>query len=189
MRRKIICLLPKSPRPKRGRIGPENWQEWYRGCLLAVKLSKKYGWDILIPSNFEIPQEKYVDGDFYFEVLTSMGITGSSIRRISEGVETVQQLQTAVKFADSTGNDLLIVWSSLPHRLRWIFIKSWLRIPNGLKIFHRTSLLGIPRPKEWLRDWAILPVLLAAKIHPRLENLVKRKILSFVYQIRAEGRI
>lgn len=193
-RSKIICLLPKSPLPKKGRIGPEKWQNWWFGCKKAARVYRKYSSSkILIPSSFQI-SIGFFETDFYRRILyDAMYVPFDDVEVAHKGYETVSQIQWAIDQAIIKECDLIIVWSCLEHFLRWFLIKNWLYIPEDLKISHKVALLGIPRPMEWAKDIAILVALIIIKllnvIRPGTEKKFKNKILSSVKKRRAKGKV
>lgn len=133
-----VVLLPKSPRPKRGRVGREYWQDWYRGCVKAVALATEHNAQILVASAFKA--DGIPEAEFYQEVLE--GIDATDIVVIKEGLETIGQLDAAFKAA--TGKNLIVV-SSILHfpRVR--------RLCRGKGVQHKV-VWGIPRPSEAIAD-------------------------------------
>lgn len=192
-KQKIICLLPKSPRPKKGRRGLDEKQNWFKGCQLAARLAKEHNWQILIPSSFQIPTAGYVETAFYHRILLYLWVPKNLIIPVNYGMETSQQLQAAINNAVISNRDMIVVWSSWPHRWRYPLIKSWLTIPSGIKISHKTAFGGRARPKEFFMDVAVLPVLLIIKIIRPFwqapEKWFQKWLFSRLQASRVKGKI
>ena len=135
----VICLLPESPWSK-GRIGPEKWQDWYRGCLLAAKITNgTKNCFIIMPSGFK--KDEYVETEFYHKILCDM-VPEEKIKTIFQGSETISQLDA---FFNQKYDGKIIIVSTFLHFSRvW-----WLCRGKGVK--HKV-VFGIPRPKEMIAD-------------------------------------
>lgn len=141
--REIVVLLTKSPLPRKGRFGRESWQDWYRGCRVAVALALEHDASILVASAFKT-KDGTREAEFYREVLERMGV--AKVVVVEEGLETIGQLDAAFKAA--AGRDLVVVSSAFHFPRVW-----WLC--RGKSVRHHV-VWGIPRPSE-----AIVDILLA----------------------------
>ncbi len=139
MKEAIVVLLPKSPRPRRGRVGPEEWQDWYRGCVRAVALASEQDAPILVPSAFKIG-DGISEAGFYRIVLKKTG--AADVEAVDEGLETIGQLEAVFKAA--TGKKLIVVSSILHFPRVW-----WLCRGKGAQ---HSVIWGIPRPSEAITD-------------------------------------
>lgn len=185
--------MPKSPYLKNDSDKPDENRNWYYGCQMATKLSKKYDWKILIPSSFEILSQGYVECAFYRQILIEMKVPEDLIITVKQGIETSSQLQVAINLAKEMGTDLMVVWSSWPHRWRYWLIKSWLEIPYEVNISHKTTFRGRARRPEFLMDILVLPILLVIKIINPFwktpEQLFKQRLFSKLQKSRDDGKI
>ena len=170
MKEVIVVLLPKSPRPKRGRVGPEEWQDWYRGCVRAVALASEQNAPIVVPSAFRTGNVS--EADFYRIVLKKMG--AADVEAVDEGLETIGQLEAVFKAA--AGKKLIVVSSILHFPRVW-----WLCRGKGVQ---HSVVWGIPRPSE-----AIVDIVLAL-IFPIVDLLGWRsKFQKWSVRRRKAGKI
>jgi hypothetical protein len=193
-KRKNFCLLSKSPRPKKGRIGPDRWQNWYHACVLTVisllKDSSVVG--VLIPSEFAV--DEVLETDFYQKVFRALGLGSDQIATIQEGAETMGQLNAALKYAQEKELNLIVVWACREHYWRWRFIKDWLEVPKGMDIAnieHVINTTGFSRPKEFLTDLAAIPLIVFYRIWygKRAKEFFYKKIIAGVQKRRADGKV
>lgn len=133
-----VLPLMKSPNPE-GRIGPERWQDWYRGCVRALTLARQGTGRLLVVSAFMEPG--FDEAQYYKQTLHRLG---GECLLVREGFDTIGQLAAARKQLGFGDN--LIVVCSLPHwpRVWWLSRKD--------AAIRRQIVLGIPRPKEFLSD-------------------------------------
>lgn len=201
----VIVIMPKSPRPKKGRIGPDSWQNWYKACLKAKsvgynKFEENSSWIILIPSSFSFIEngEKKEERNFYRYILTVKLCYPLARTRVCSGLETIDQINTGLKAACGLYpyNQIAvhIVWSCREHYWRWTLIKDWLEIPEEINvnsIKHEVNTSGIPRPKEFLTDLAAIPLILFYKIWygKRAKEKFFEKIVAGVKKKRTDGKL
>lgn len=140
----LIMPLPKTAW-KKGRIGPENLQDWF----VAIKMAKDM-LEIYKPSKVIVVSGLQVSGqnpeaDNMVQALKELGVSNENIVIIKNGVETIGQINLARKYARSNGYKLVIIssWIHYP-RVRWI-TKKMMGVKNLFAF-------GIPRPKEVLTD-------------------------------------
>lgn len=167
----LICLLPKSPVPRRGRIGPVHFQDWYRSCVLATQLAKELKGTVLVPTAFTSMGES--EADVYLSALRELGADVQIVRR---GFETVEQLDVAVEAAERKS---LIIVSTFLH-----FPRVWWLTRGKKNVSHRVVYGGLPRPKGVIAD------LILIIIFPVIDLLGWRKnFLSFLEQRRKRGQL
>ncbi len=154
MSRLLICLLPKSAIPPEGRIWSkkktvyefEKEQDYYKGCLKAVKLANNDPvCKILMPSTFQV--YGMYEADVYKIILNNLGILSCQIHYVAnkkDGLETIGQLEATFKMAKKEQARLIVI-STLFHFPRvW-----WLCRDKNVK---HEVVFGIPRPSEVISD-------------------------------------
>ncbi len=174
MKGPLICLMSKSALPRSGRIGPEHLQDWYRGCIKAIKLARKLNGKIFIPTAFASQGEN--EADFYALVFKDLGAKEGEVTTVQLGFETIEQLNVALETAERAGRSLIIV-SSILHFPRVLWLT---RMEN---VTHRV-IIGIPRPKEALTDLALMV------LFPIIDILgLRKKFLAYMKKRRLDGKV
>jgi len=173
----VGLILPKSPIPAEGRVGRTEWQDWYRSCAVAAKLYKRREIHlILIISAFKTGSE----GSEYERmkaVLVMHGVDPRYITHIEEGLETIEQIQTAKKYM-SGKKARLVTFCTLTHWPRVHYL-CW---KEGLSCRRKVAILGLPRPREALTDAAL------TILFPLIDLFGLREwFLSQVKKRRSEG--
>lgn len=139
----IIVPITKSPHTK-GRIGPRELQDWYRGLAKTVFLQRKFlESKILIISNVHIEGEEH-EADIYNKALQDLGIKREDIIVIKDCYETIGQIDTLKKINREGSYKLVLVSTWLHFGRVW-----WLA--RGMHVTHFIA-FGIPRPRESLTD-------------------------------------
>lgn len=130
-----LLPLTKGPAAK-GRIGPREWQDWYRSLVLTKKLMPRYQpCSVAILSNFQVAGEMH-EVYFYLEALEELSIPDVVV--IREAYETMGQLEYAFEMARR-------------ERVNLVVISTWLHFPRvwwlcrGMGVKHHVA-WGIPRP-------------------------------------------
>ncbi len=167
MKRYIIVPLMKSPHRK-GRIGPERFQDWYRCVEKALYLSSAmFPSRILIVSAFRASGGES-EVEIYRRVFSELG--ASDIGVIEKGYETTEQIDEIFKEAQATNSRPVIVSTFLHYpRVRWIC--------RGKKAVHRVA-FGIPRPAEAITDivsMILFPILDKTGIVPFFKRAVRKR--------------
>jgi hypothetical protein len=179
-KKKVIFILPKSPIPAKGRYGPRTWQDWHRACIKAARLAAKHQDSIvLISSSFSTPQEG-PEILLYKQILFNLGVPSSRIITIPEGNETIGQLHSAWRYAQTHDRELIVV-HTLTHTLR-VWYLCW---KDDMKAQTRIgAIFALPRPKEVIID-GVLTVLF-----PVLDLFGRReKFLAKLHARRAGGTL
>lgn len=137
----ILLPLTKGPCAK-GRVGPREWQDWYRGLVMTRKLLSRYPNSlVLILSNLQVEGERH-EADIYCEAAIELGIP--HFVAIHETYETMGQLEYALEMAKEEGHTLVVIstWLHFP-RVWWLC--------RGHEVKHHVA-WGIPRPSLALAD-------------------------------------
>lgn len=137
----VLLPLTKGPCAK-GRIGPREWQDWYRGLVVTRKLLPRYPNSfVLILSNLQVEGERH-EADIYCEAVMELGIT--NFVAIHETYETMSQLEYALEMAKEEGYTLVVIstWLHFP-RVWWLCRNRHVR--------HHIA-WGIPRPSLAVAD-------------------------------------
>lgn len=151
MNRTIVVPIPKSPHSK-GRIGPEEWQDWYRGLKKAISIARSKDMaEVLILSNAQYSGQPH-EVDLYYGALAKLGATTDvNIRAIKEGYETIEQVDRSFKLAAEEKKELIFVSTWLHYlRVQWLIWRCKAVAPS-VKVKH-CIVFGIPRPREMLSD-------------------------------------
>lgn len=144
---RVIAILPKSPRPLKGRFGSKRVQDWYKACVVAAVLLRRKeasGSVILVSSEVEIDgQPEILD---YETALQELGVRKVDRLFLRHGFETVTHLEMAANFAWWVGKPLVIVctWTHYP-RVKYICFTN--KITAEVEVAY-----GRPRPKEMVTD-------------------------------------
>src|SRR3989344_2864013 len=145
----IIVPIIKSPHSK-GRIGPEKFQDWFRGLKKAVSIAIKSDGEILVISDAQYTNQSH-ESDLYCKALAKL----SQIRHrvIRNGRETTEQVDLSFKLAEVEKKELVFI-STFFHYPR-VQLLIWRCKSKKLKVrvSHYIS-FGIPRPREMLTDIA-----------------------------------
>lgn len=182
MNRIIIVPLIKSPHSK-GRIGPDKWQDWYRGIKKVVSIAKhKVVSDLLILSNAQYTNQLH-EADLYIGVLAKLGATTDvNIRVIRECYETTEQVNRSFELAVGEKKELVFV-STFSHypRVQWLI---W-RYKNAVPVKVRHCIVfGVPRPREMITDIAL------AVLFPLIDIFGGRQwFLEAVNKRRIKGKL
>src|SRR3989338_5995906 len=89
-----LIPLTKSPHFK-GRIGPMEMQDWYRGLIKTEQLLSRYrDAEIFVISAVRVAGEDS-EADSYLRVLKKIGVPSERIRVIRKGYETIEQMGIA----------------------------------------------------------------------------------------------
>lgn len=152
MNRTIVVPVIKSPHYK-GRIGPEKWQDWYRGIKKAVCIAKarhKEGAEVLVLSNAQYSGQPH-ETDLYCGVLAKLGATTDvNLRVIREGYETTEQINRLFELAFGEKKELVFVSTFFHYpRVQWLIWRYKTAI--SVKVKHY-AVFGIPRPREMITD-------------------------------------
>jgi hypothetical protein len=145
----LIVPLVKSPRPRKGRIGPDDKQDWYACCELAARLSRSLpDSSIAVISSYQAHGEK-PDAEVYEQTLVSLGVSCERLYLIQKGSETTGQIEQAEKLAKEKDAEILFV-STLLHspRVWWLTRKK--------AVYRRIAPNGRPRPWEALTDIVLI---------------------------------
>jgi hypothetical protein len=139
-------IWPVAKNPATGRIGPKKFQDWYRGCVKAVKIEKKLlangdSVKIAVVSAVHI-KDKPAEADFIFSALEELG--AKNIHIDLKSYETIGELEAVQEIAIKENAELIII-STFGHYLR----VRWLARKISAKHF---VAFGIPRPKELITD-------------------------------------
>ncbi len=146
MEKYLIVPVTKSPH-KRGRIGPERLQDWYRGIVRAVSLQHKLkDSKILVLSDVCISGQEH-EADIYERTLKKLGVRNDQMIVLHEGLETIKQIEYIRKMAEAGGYKVILVstWLHGP-RVAWL--------ARGMHTRQYVA-FGIPRPREALTDIAL----------------------------------
>lgn len=178
MRGTIVLPLPKSPHSS-GRMGPEIWQDWFRGAARANSFAIRIpGSEVLILSNMTYDGisevAKYIWAFNQIDLKTPL-------RVIRECTETVGQIEYLFNYARKEGKDIIIVSTFLHYlRVQWLI---W-RNPLSRKVrYKHYAAWGIPRPREALTDIVLI------FLFPILDLLgFRERFLELVHQRRASGK-
>ncbi|MBI2474670.1 MAG: hypothetical protein HYV68_03135 [Candidatus Taylorbacteria bacterium] len=153
LKKYMILPLTKSAWEK-GRVGPERWQDWYRGLIKALRIQ-----DNLSPSRIVIlsaVQEKGQpsEAENYCRVLERLEIGEDRYEVVRVGHDTISQMTWALREAKEKGEQLIVIstWLHYP-RVRYLF--------RGKGAGH-FAVFGIPRPYEAVTDiamWLAMPII------------------------------
>lgn len=148
----IVIPVAKSPHSK-GRILPEEWQDWYRGIKKAVSIarqSEKGSVEVLVLSDAKYYGQPH-EADLYYRALTKLGATiYVNIRIIREGYETIEQVNRSFELAAEEGKELIFVSTFFHYpRVQWLIWRCKTTVP--VKVRHCVA-VGIPRPREAITD-------------------------------------
>ena len=172
----IIVPIIKSPHSK-GRIGPEKFQDWFRGLKKAVSIAIKSDGEVLVISNAQYTNQSH-ESDLYCKALTKL----SQVRHrvIRDGRETIEQVDLSFKLAKEEKKELVFVSTFFHYpRVQWLI---W-RCKSASKVSHYIS-FGIPRPREMLTDIAL------AFLFPLIDILGGRQLfIRAVNKRRIEGKL
>lgn len=156
----LIFPVPKSPFPLKGRFGKKEWQDWYRVSLKAVNLKNQLGGAVLLISNFSVlgcPSEQA----FFSEEFKQLGLDEEHLEKHLVGLETIEELEHAVKLARERQVRLIVISTWLHHlRVRWIC--------RGQGVQHEV-VFGLPEIKA-----AVVDLILTAA-YPLFELLGKKE--------------
>lgn len=160
-----------------GRVGPTQWQDWYRGCVKAVALERKLvecGQQVVIVIVNAVHTTGYQrESDYAAEALRGLGARNILVELKSH--ETIGELEAVCEIAKQEKAELIII-STFAHYLR----VAWLL--RGIPAEHYIA-FGLPRWREMVTD-AILTVLF-----PLLDLLGGRKrFLEMVNRRRLNGK-
>lgn len=179
MRGTIVLPLSKSPFP-RGRVGPETWQDWYRGAVRANKFAiSTPNSEVLILSNMTYDGVSEVGK--YIWAFNQIDIK-TPLRVIRECTETIGQINFLFKYAKSEGKDIIIVSTFLHYlRVQWLIWQN----PLSRKVrYKHYAAWGIPRPREAVTDIILI------FLFPLLDIFgLRDRFLRAVHQHRALGKL
>jgi hypothetical protein len=176
VRTTLVVPLGKSPQPP-GRIGPMEWQDWYRELEMAVDIAEKSpDSEILVLSNLHFPGLE-PEADYYTRMLYLLG--AETVRKVRDGYQTSDQIDRAFEMAEQENKDLILISSVLHYpRVQWLI---W-RHPNKkmLKVRHLAA-WGLPRPMEGVSD------IVATFLYPVIDLLGGRAWLQGIYDKRRKS--
>ena len=139
----LIVPLSKSSW-REGRIGPVEWQDWYRGFVRAACFAR-----ILPDSRIVVISDVRVAGgahehERYRFAAAREGVPPETMVYVRATHETIEQIAIAARMAKEQGAKLIIVstWLHYP-RVRWL--------ARGVPAKHYAA-FGIPRPYEAVTD-------------------------------------
>ena len=173
----IIVPIIKSPHSK-GRIGPEKFQDWFRGLKKAVSIAIKSDGEILVISDAQYTNQSH-ESNLYCKALAKL----SQVRHrvIRNGRETTEQVDLSFKLAEVEKKELVFISTFFHYpRVQWLI---WRCKSKKLKVSHYIS-FGIPRPREMLTD------IVLAFMFPLIDILGGRQLfIRAVNKRRIEGKL
>jgi hypothetical protein len=164
----VCILLPKSPLPKKGRIGPEEKQDWYKSLVAAAGVGSDI---IILPCSVERGGIK--ESDYYIDHIRRF--TDTKIVVLG-GMETVRQLYEARRWLLTRKVDSVVICVSFLHFLRVWYLTTLQKWPNKIT-FKVTG--GYPRPREVFYDLILsllFPVIIiGGGLRTYLRKVIKRR--------------
>jgi hypothetical protein len=167
--KKFVAIVPKSPLPRKGRIGPDEIQDWYALCVVASNFSRANSCPIFISSAFKIGE--WSEADHYRDTLKKINPQAEVIVR-HEGWETVGNLDAIFSYAKKSELKPKII-STFSHKLRVEFICQ----RYGCPYEHHSITIGRNRTREAITD-VILTFVFPAINYLRLEKAFLKKIID-----------
>lgn len=172
-----ILIWPVAKNPAMGRIGPKEWQDWYRGCAKAVKLERKLsslGHNVKIAVVSAVHIAGHVAEVYY--IMSALNELGArNVHKRLSSYETIGEMESVRGIAQQE-NAKLIVISTFGHYLR----VAWLI--RNMNAEHYIA-FGLPRWRELITD-AILTFLF-----PIIDSAGQRKwFLNKVVRRRISGK-
>ncbi len=182
-----VCGMPKSPRPRKGRTGKDEDQDWYHVLKCAIQsIAANPHSTLVIPSAFKCADGSK-ESEFYREtslvIATSLGIPDMEKRILvlEKGTETIGQLHALKELLRENENSQLLIVSTFLHtwRIRYLCWK------DNVKATHKIgSWLGFPRWAEACTD------IVFTFLFPLIDSCgLRKKFLAFVESRRAKGTL